>query len=656
MKKKIFSIISTLLAAIMCFSLVGCNMGGAGGGDDDTGTGGGPQQESAKKITFTIAKESSTGFKTAIDKLVKEWNEHKYIKDDDVFGFQVKISEVTADGTITMLQNSTNAPDLIEIGDKQSRNAISFGYVDPLDIYTDDEFDGIVIDRYRSGTNAAGKTSPYADNAVLYGIPLQTSPATLFYNETLFKEAGINIINMTEEDACKAGLGAYGYHCYTAEELSKYGTNGLTKTTYNELVVNANGKLDGSVASKEGYRIFNASVPMSIEETFILSSVLTKSYNPNNTKITTTYGLSSEYWFPFGWTVGGDCIAADADGNLKYALNNNNPNYLVTADCEVNGTTYYAGDILSYEDKDWVAKGESSVESDKLHKLSSMSDIFAYFVATTIKKGQQMLWTVDKDGNAVDNEEKINAQSFFENFGEAGLKGFGIGFQNAANTSEYVRAFTSGEAAILYRSYDVSAGFDFEFDYNVAPTPQYKEYWTAEDEALNPDHKAGTIKTVNGTEIKGYRSTMDDNSAIYIPKNAKNKAEAATFLEWLLEDAQQTALVDVKYSVTSRKDLIKETDYINAFAAKYRKGFNYEVVLEAATYATAPDWCYTSDKGEWVNKWSVTLNNEVRAGTRSLYSFYSDRLVGENTLEVVTNNYLEETVREYEVVSHKTFR
>ena len=63
MKKKIFSIISTMLAAIMCFSLVGC-MGG-GEDPDDGGTTPPPSQGAVKTINFTIETESSVAYQNA---------------------------------------------------------------------------------------------------------------------------------------------------------------------------------------------------------------------------------------------------------------------------------------------------------------------------------------------------------------------------------------------------------------------------------------------------------------------------------------------------------------------------------------------------------------------------------------------------------------
>ena len=645
MKKKIFSIISTLLAILMCFSLVGCGMmggngGGTGDGDgDEGGSGNGPtpppQQGAVKTINFTITTESSVAYQEAIRALAKKWNDNEYIKDDETYGFKVQIGTTTGANAVQMIQG-TSAPALIEIDDKYSRNAISNGLVTAFsDIGTiaTGAYSGNVINRYKSGTRDDGKMSPYASNAKLYSLPIQTAPATLFYNEKIFNNAGINIVYLTEAEALAAGLGAYGYHCYTEAELSAYGTDGLTKTNYNELLVNANGKLDGSFAKKEGYRIFNARVAMSIEETFILSSVLTKAYN---TGVGSTYGFNSEYWFPFGWTVGGDCVATDLNGNLVFSLSNTNANYIVTADTTVNGHSYKAGELLSYADKDFVA--QQNIESDDLYAISSISEVFSYFVASSVKKDQQVLWA--------DNSEKALAKDAF-NVGDEGLKGFGIAFDPNSSTS-YVSSFTAGESAMLYRSYDVSSDFQsgqLATTYNVAPTPQYKEY--------NAD---GSIKTVNGTEIKGYKSTMDANKGIYIPDKTQYKQEALTFLAWLLEDAQQMDLVATKFAITPTTDLLSSTAYLNAFKAGYRAGFNAEVVLEAATYATAPDWCYTSDNGQWVNNWSLPLNDSVRTGKRSLYSlFFIPSAGSEKTVTEITNDALAE-VSEYEVVSHKTFQ
>ena len=636
MKKKIFSIISTMLAAIMCFSLVGC-MGGGGGEDpDEGGTTPPPSQGAVKTINFTIETESSVAYQNAIRDLAAKWNNNEYIKDDAVKGFKVVIGTTTSSNAAQMIQGNS-APALIEIDDKYSRNVISNGLVTALsDVGTlaTGMFDGNLIDRYKNGTNADGKMSPYAPNAKLYAVPLQTSPATLYYNEGTFTGAGINIVYMTEEEALAAGLGAYGYHCYTDAELAGYADKAdLTKTNYNELVVNNAGKLDGTVAKKEGYRIFNARVAMSIEETFMLSSVLTKSYNAG---VYSTYGFNSEYWFPFGWTVGGDCVATDLEGDLVFSLSNTNKNYLVTANTTVNGNAYKAGELLSYADKDYVA--EQNIVSDALYAIPSISEMFSYFVASSVTKGKQVLWA--------DNTEKAAAMNAF-GVDDNGLKGFGIAFDPSSSTS-YVSSFTSGESAMLYRDYNTSSDMQtgsIASNYNVAPTPQYKEY--------NAD---GSIKTVNGTQIKGYKSTMDANSGLYIPSKSQYKAEALTFLAWLLEEEQQMDLVAAKFSVTTDNQLVNDADYVAAFKANYRAGFNAEVVLDAATYATAPDWCYTSDDGQWVNNWSLPLNDQVRQGQRSLYSLFFIPSPGyELTVTQITNWALEE-VAEYQVVSHKTYQ
>ena len=640
MKKKIFSIISTLLAAIMCFSLVGCF--GGGGGGEGGGEGGGttppPQQGAVKTITMTVSTDSSVAYQDAIRSLATKWNDNMYIKDDATYGFKVQIGTTTSANAVQMIQGNS-APALIEIDDKYSRNAIANGLITALsDVGTiaTGAFSGNLIDRYKMGTRADGKMSPYATGAKLYALPIQAAPATLFYNETIFRKAGINIVYMTEAEALAAGLGAYGYHCYTATELATYGTTDLSETTYNELVVNSNGKLDGTTASKTGYRIFNARVPMSIEETFMLSSVLTKNYN--NT-VSSVYGFNSEYWFPFGWTIGGDCAATDINGDLVFSLSNTNKNYLVTADTTVNGNAYKAGEILSYADKDYVA--QQSIVNENLYAIPSISEVFSYFVAASVKKGEQVLWK--------NETEKAAAKTFFS-VGDEGLKGFGIAFDPNSSTS-YTSSFTAGESAMLYRSYKESSDFQsgtIATAYNVAPTPQYKEY--------NAD---GSIKTVNGTQIKGYKSTMDANSALYIPEKSTYKNEALTFLKWLLEDAQQKDLISAKFSVTAKTNgnnaLIDNAQYNASFKALYRNGFNSEVVLDAAKYATAPDWCYTSDNGNWVNNWSLPLNDSVRTGKQSLYwLFMGVNAMGE-TVTQITDAALAE-VAEYQVVNHKTFQ
>ena len=53
-----------------------------------------------------------------------------------------------------------------------------------------------IINRLRFNT----ETNTSNENDPIYGLPLNTNPTALFYNETLFEKAGITVISVDEED------------------------------------------------------------------------------------------------------------------------------------------------------------------------------------------------------------------------------------------------------------------------------------------------------------------------------------------------------------------------------------------------------------------------------------------------------------------------
>ena len=95
---------------------------------------------------------------------------------------------------------------------------------------------------------------------------------------------------------------------------------------------------------------------MSWDELIEISKLFTKSYNPS---APTNYGFFNEWWFSFGWGVGGDCLEWDeSKGQYVFALGEETDNYLVTGKdgITVNGNHYEEGELLSHTDKHYVAE------------------------------------------------------------------------------------------------------------------------------------------------------------------------------------------------------------------------------------------------------------------------------------------------------------
>ena len=117
------------------------------------------------------------------------------------------------------------------------------------------------------------------------------------------------------------------------------------------------------------FLIFNASIAMSWDETEDIAMLCTKLSQYNN-RSRSTYGFYSQWWFAYGWTVGGDCIEdMTGDGAWAFSLSDYTNNYVVREEActeanpndpsdtnryyigEWTGTLYSAGDTLAWLDK-----------------------------------------------------------------------------------------------------------------------------------------------------------------------------------------------------------------------------------------------------------------------------------------------------------------
>lgn len=63
--------------------------------------------------------------------------------------------------------------------------------------------------------------------------------------------------------------------------------------------------------------MFNNQIPTNWTELVELSKLFTKSYNASSAS---TYGFLNEWWFSFGWSVGGDCLEWDEEKG-QYVFN-----------------------------------------------------------------------------------------------------------------------------------------------------------------------------------------------------------------------------------------------------------------------------------------------------------------------------------------------
>ena len=341
-------LVSALLCmAMLCsFFLAGC---GGGGGKSDT-------------LEFWVyGNENEVATYT---KMVNEFNatygaEH---------GIEVKISRKapsTGDyHNIISNYASTNAgPDVFLQNEDNFKgdtmNGLNCEITAELDAVTDIDLGDIqssIVNRLRFNTET---NTSNADDPI-YGLPLNTNPTALFYNETLFEKAGIIVISVDEENLDAWNNGGVADN------------RGKTKEDYGITIdVPAKGYFRenpyygaGSWTKPEGeVQIFNNRIACNWDEIEDLSRQFTPTYNPQASDWGCDYGYFTEWWFNYGWSVGGDCLSdLTGNGDWNFSLLDSTTNYIVnegkTYTGAYTGTVYQAGQTIALNDKLDVPKGE----------------------------------------------------------------------------------------------------------------------------------------------------------------------------------------------------------------------------------------------------------------------------------------------------------
>lgn len=645
MKKKFFSLICTLLAAIMCFAVVGCT--GGGNNDDGDKDNGGGDRDLSTKITFNYESGTPGSRTTAYKSLADYWNNNVYgtTYNGTKINFKVNATGVSSDTQISKLQASKGVPDLIELKEDGSQGVLALNLLQEITTSTDGISEALQA-AYRMEYKTQNGTT-YRDitsaNAKLYGLPSGTSPSVLFYNTTLLSSYGIEIISVAEEDLAAYNVAngtnylPHGY--YTYEKNPNPANTGARSTTYTEV------NMLGGSAEKTGYRVFNDRISMNWDELYAISTIFTPGYN-TQTKGTLVKGFATEYWFWMGWSIGGDCLAYDSNvGKLQFTLGETNKNYMVTATngLTINGVKFEQGDLLDYSAREYLTKVDAGTATDatlkaalnnedQLYRIPSMRDTITYFCAGSSTRG-----------NAVGHSDILDKD----------IVGYGVteAPTTVGTNSSYERYFTEGKVAFIYHQFETASKFGQMKDWNIAPAPQYKEF--------NAD---GSIKTVNGVEIKGYKAAHGNTTAFAIPTNAKNKTEAEIFMKWLASEEIQKKFLEYgsePYYVSNRVTTNMSADYLAAFARKWNSvsNFNVEVLAEACQYVTPGDWAYVENKSEWIAGWADYLHKQVETGNQGVASLFDTPLESNNNLTYTqsTNNI----VAKYpylSIVSHKTIK
>ena len=479
------------------------------------------------------------------------------------------------------------------------------------DIVWDDIFD-TAVDRLRY--NPETNTSNATDH--LYGLPLDSKPCALYYNETMFKDAGIVVISVDEKDLADFNAGKIADK--RGKTLADY------KKEYPQLE-----KLEKDIPAKGYFRsmfpytvdaawmypdadevlIFNNRIPMNWDEIEDLAMMMTPSYNSQATGYGKSFGASLEYgfftewWFNYGWSVGGDCLEdLTGNGDFNYSLLDSSSNYMVMKDGFVGaytGKSYKAGETVEFLDKFNIPQGATmQADNNGGYTYNGASVGVASNVTTAVAEG--VLHELPSTRDAFVRYLKLGAEKNASIEGEGGLNVSPnpIVF-NTRTRSNY---FYSGKMAMLveYSQYMAVTSEQADkrgFEYDVAPLPVYKEYVDETD-------------PYNGScAVQGKYAGQSNSKSMFSCGNSKKKEKAAQFMVWMASKAGQTVRAEMGH-FTNQKELLSEIKF-KGYAPK-----NVSIFYENMEYQLPGDWWYLPDIS-WIQQWAVPLNSEVRNGNMS---------------------------------------
>ncbi len=586
--------VTATIAATAMFGLVGCGDKG-GGGDIEIDENGNIRPSTSGETTVNFWGYGDQNEKSVFDSLVAQFNE-KYKDDHIKVHYEQMPSGTYGQKVLTSLKNKKASVDIFYVGDADYKTYATSGYLEPLDLWIKGGTteDGITIpaskeikieDMWETSVNRylydVDTTTQDGPNAHYWGIPKDIGPIVIYYNETQFNEVGIKVLSVAKEDLAAFNAG------------TKADARGKKKA---DLGITDEVKEKGYFVDSKGQKWFNNQVPMSWDETIAVADLLQQKFGATAKDYS---GYYTEWWFNYGWSVGGDCIEYIADSDPQYnggywdlTLFEDTPNFIVADDVEgtvtVNGTAYKAGEIIAWKDKLVDVKAATKSirpevtalkEEGKLNQLPSQRDAMIEFVSLTTPKNKEVV--PGHNGYAVSAFPKVigddsqKATKFAE-------KKVGMLVDGRWNVVDF-RTVCGDKPG--------STG-DGNFEWDVAPLPQYKEY-----------DAQGNV-TVHGVEA-GHSGSV----ALCINKKSEKKTAAWLFAEFIGGKTGQEAQAKSGFAIPSQKDLANS----DVFLQPNQNPRNSIVFVRAAQFETPGDWWYLKDN-KWINAWADNLNHKVREG------------------------------------------
>lgn len=489
---------------------------------------------------------------------------------------------------------------VVTVTDNQFKTLAVKDYFLPLDDYLTDEVkEAMDYDQIPEDLTNAYRLTVEKDADGYYlagegtntlGIPTGSSPAVIYYSTAAMDKCGINVISVAEEAL--------------AEKYPNVKPHGYAE--YKE------SPFDGAVSSvneagQTVYKVFNNRIPMNWEENRILARQMQSIGNYE-------YGFCNEYWFSYGWSVGGDCIGWNDETKVyDFTVADTSDNWLALDTVTINDTTYEAGEVLYHEDATSVNSGK--VSSDNLYKLPSQYDAFLEFTRYSVPTTSEVDNGVKGYGIAQNSKEN-NPKNFL-----GGITAMNVGFYSAVN------------------SYSNSS---LGSDWDMAPMAQYREYvggstyqrggvsgFANEHLKVIGETYDGVVYTGevavsdNGVKLQGRASTTSRSNCVAIPRQSdESKYEAAVkFIAWLTGPEGQTMIAESNSWMPNQVNIGMSDDFNTS---ESRKCKNAWAAAFGSQNGDIGDYHYFSAK-TWINDWADTLNYEVRLGKKTISAFLDER-------------------------------
>lgn len=454
----------------------------------------------------------------------------------------------------------------------------------------------------------------------LYGLPVDAQPTALYYNETMLKKAGIKVISVDEEDmdawnagtiADKNGVKKSDLGIPAAHKVPKKGYYRSENPYYYD-----GDKTKAWVSPTDTeILVFNNRIPMNWDEVEDLAMLFTGVYNPNKetaskpdaqkvTEYGTTTGYFTEWWFNYGWSVGGDCLQdLTGKGEWNFSLLDPNPNYIVKEGKTFTGRTgrvYQAGETLEFTDKMNLTDNEeipvANGDGDYYHTDGSKVGIWTG-VQTEMEKADSALAELPSMEEAFQRYLKLGAARSADIDGDNGLA---VSPNPATITANNTAAswFYSGNIALVALTSEYMAAISEQaekrnFEWDVAPLVVYKQY-------ENPS--APQDDTV---AAKGKLAGHSNANSLVVRKDSEKRDKATAFIKWCAGVPGQTLRTSIGF-FPNQASLIDQVVFPNGNAPS-----NVTVFSEALEYQTPGDWWYMPDDA-WGKQWCTDLNSLLR--------------------------------------------